>query len=359
MEINTSNALNNLNDSQKTRENRLPRISVIVPYHDAVETIDAVLASLSAGDYPDFEIICVNDYSTDDSASIVCGFDVRHASLLKPSGAAIARNLGASMATGEILLFIDADVEVTQRTLSIVAGAFESDPVLSACFGSYTPLPVPRNFASVYKNLVHHYTHQNSEIKAHTFWCGCGAVKRDVFEKIDGFDESYTAASVEDIELGYRLSAEGYRIRLIKSAQVRHAKRYSFLSLIRSDIFHRAVPWTMLMARKNVFYADLNLRPENVVSALILMLFLPLSIAATHFFMLEMAYFVPVIVIAGYLFLNRKIFAFARRSTGFFFGLKFIAMYTATYLYSVIGFMLGILLYIGEKIRGSVSRTEK
>ncbi len=341
-------------DSKDAQEKKLPRISVIMPYHNAADTIPAALASLTTSDYPDYEIICVNDYSTDIGGDIVSTFEVRHASLLEASGAAAARNVGASMATGDILLFIDADVQVGKKTLKQIADAFAGDPVLSACFGSYTPLPAPTNFASVYKNLVHHYTHQHSDMKAHTFWCGCGAVKADVFERIGGFDESYEAASVEDIELGYRLSGEGYRIRLIKAIQVRHAKRYSIRSLIRSDIFDRAVPWTMLMARKNVFYADLNLRPENVASALTLVFFLPLSFAALHFFMPENAFFAPVAVSGAYLYLNRKIFSFVRRHTGIIFLAGFIVMYTLTYFYSIIGFMLGILLYIGEKIRSSI-----
>ncbi|MCZ7583021.1 MAG: glycosyltransferase [Deltaproteobacteria bacterium] len=298
-----------------------PRLSVIIPFSNARETLGAALHALAQNEGADFEIICVDDRSDDDSAEIALRYarEAIHIGLLKRSGAAVARNTGAAAATGDVLVFIDADVLVLPDTLRRLAEALRPDAALSACFGSYTALPSPTNFASVYKNLVHHFTHQTAAPSAHTFWAGCGAIRAEIFREIGGFDESYEASSVEDIELGYRLTRAGYAVVLRKDVQVRHAKVYTLGRLIRSDFFDRAIPWTLLMARKNVFYADLNLRASNILSALLLVLGVPISLLAVIEFLPDHAWMWPVAVTAVYLYLNRAIFLFVLEQKGFCF----------------------------------------
>jgi len=338
------------------RQPRRPRVSVVIPYFNAAETLGRTLESLLESDCPDLEVICVDDRSTDDSFEVAGAFDAVHACLRNRSGAALARNLGAGIATGEILFFLDADVVVQPDTVSKVADIFLADPGLSACFGAYTPLPEPDNFASIYKNLVHHFTHQTASSNAHTFWCGCGAIRADIFRQIGGFDESYQASSVEDIELGYRMTQAGHRVRLKSEIQVTHAKVYTLGSLIRSDFLDRAVPWTLLMARKNIFYADLNLRLSNIASALLIVLGLPFAIGLMIVLGPRMLKFAPVVVIFAILLLNGGIFRFVLRQKGLWFLGKFILMYMFTYLYSVAGFAVGILLFLRERLFGKGKR---
>jgi hypothetical protein len=99
-----------------------------------------------------------------------------------------------------------------------------------------------RKFLSQFKNLLHHYVHQNAAEEAGTFWAGCGAVRKKAFLDAVGFSEAYTLPSIEDVELGYRLKASGKTIRLLKALQVTHLKRWPFAGLIRSDIAGRAIP---------------------------------------------------------------------------------------------------------------------
>ena len=76
---------------------------------------------------------------------------------------------------------------------------------------------------------------------------------------LGGFDEGYRQPSIEDIELGYRLKQAGHRIRLCKALQVKHLKRWSVVSLLKSDFFDRALPWTELILRDRRVINDLNL----------------------------------------------------------------------------------------------------
>ena len=125
-------------------------------------------------------------------------------------GPAGARNLGAQHAGGEILLFVDADVVVPPDAVRVIAGDFVGDRELAAVFGSYDDTPAWTTFISQYKNLMHHYVHQTASESATTFWAGCGAIRKSVFEEFEGFDsETYATPSIEDIALGLKLTQSG------------------------------------------------------------------------------------------------------------------------------------------------------
>jgi glycosyltransferase involved in cell wall biosynthesis len=329
----------------------VPKVSVIVPFYNAAATLDRCLASLTERQSGDYEVLCVDDRSTDESAEIAMRYPVRLVQMIRRSGAAAARNLAASMAVGEIFFFVDADVFVPPGLVAAVDDRFAADATLDAVFGAYTILPAADNFTSVYKNFVHHYTHLTSHREASTFWCGCGAIRRAAFALAGGFAESYTAASVEDIELGYRLQKRGGHIRLDPSLRVVHAKHYTLGRLVRSDLLDRAIPWTKLMARENIFKLDLNLKIGNVVSGIVLALFLPLGLTALLVWPLADSWPLLAVALVSYLALNAGITTYVWRVMGACFALLFLVMYSITYLYSVLGFVLGLLLYSSEKAR--------
>ena len=120
------------------------------------------------------------------------------------------------------------------------------------------------------KNLFHHYTHQIASEEAFTFWGACGAIRREVFLSIGGFDESYRRPSIEDIELGYRIRSAGYKIKLFKDLHVKHLKNWSFVSLLKAEIFYRALPWTELILRQRQLDNDLNLGVSSRLSAILI-----------------------------------------------------------------------------------------
>src|SRR5207247_10961189 len=114
-----------------------------------------------------------------------------------------ARNLGVRRAHGDIVVFVDADVEVHRDAFVRIRAAFDADPALTALFGSYDDDPASGSVVSDFRNLLHHHVHHEGAGPATTFWTGLGAVRRDAFLSIGGFDESI--AWLEDIELGMRL----------------------------------------------------------------------------------------------------------------------------------------------------------
>ena len=115
---------------------------------------------------------------------------------------------------------------------------------------------------------MHHYVHQHAQREAFTFWAGCGAIRRQVFEQIGGFDEHYAHPSIEDIELGARLRDAGLRVWLCRDVQVTHLKEWSLVSMLRSDIRDRALPWSRLILRSGTLPNDLNVDTVSRKSAL-------------------------------------------------------------------------------------------
>ncbi len=113
----------------------------------------------------------------------------------------------------------------------------------SPCSASYDDKPPEPNFGSQYKNLLHHYTHQKANEEASTFWSGRGAVSRQAFLGVGGFDPAkYHLPSIEDVELGYRLRESGGKVKIDRHFLSVHLKRWSVPELIRTDILRRAVP---------------------------------------------------------------------------------------------------------------------
>ena len=177
-----------------------------------------------------------------------------------------ARNLGAREATGDVLLFVDADVELHPGALEQVRREFDADPALAALFGSYDDAPAAPGVVSAFRNLLHHHVHQSAPGPATTFWTGLGAVRRDAFEAVGGFDERLDW--LEDIDLGMRLAAAGEPIRLVPSIQGTHLKAWSLWGMLKTDFVGRGVPWVQLLLRHRGSASTLNLGWRHRLSAI-------------------------------------------------------------------------------------------
>lgn len=325
----------------------LPFISIIIPVHNGSDSLGSCLESISKSTYVNFECIVVDDHSTDNTARTAQSYDAIVICLERQRGAAHARNRGAEVARGDILLFVDADVEMYSDSLDRVAKGFNEHLEISALFGSYDDQPGKLNFISQYKNLFHHYIHQNAAEDASTFWTGCGAVKRDAFYNVGKFNEQ--TRMMEDIELGYKLKANGYRILLMKELTVKHWKHYSFLGLLKSEIFDRAIPWTVLMLDNREYTSDLNLKINDKVSALISILLAACAVLTTQSAMFIKGF---PFLLGIYFLLNYRLYGFFIRKRGYGFALGVIPFHLLYYLYSTVGFVLGTCKYVLDKYNG-------
>ena len=248
-------------------------MTVIMPVLNGVGMLERSLAALEASDLdPDrWELLVVDDGSVDGTADLVAA---RGHAVMRvpdgPKGPGVARNLGVTQAKGDLVVFVDADVCVHTDVLSRFVQLFEERPRVGAAFGTYDDHPTETDFLSQYRNLYHRYTHLVGAGAAETFWAGCGAVRRNLFVELGGFDvERFPRPQIEDIELGYRVRDAGWEIELDPAIEATHMKRWSFKGMVRTDLFDRGVPWMRLLLetpRTN----SLNIRPaERIRTALV------------------------------------------------------------------------------------------
>jgi GT2 family glycosyltransferase len=313
-------------------------ISIIIPVYKGGESFRKCLLSMTQFVPSSTEIIVVVDGEDDESMSTAKEFRAKVLKLSTNSGPAKARNIGGYKATGNILFFVDADVAISPEAINQVKRAFSNQPNLAALIGSYDDTPGESNFLSQYKNLFHHYTHQGASEEAFTFWGACGAIRREVFLSIGGFDESYRQPCIEDIELGYRLRLAGYRIWLCKDLQVKHLKRWGVVSLLKAEFFNRALPWTQLIWRIQKLDNDLNLGLSSRLSVVLVYSFLGALISAFWW-----TGFLVIAVVVGCLLLaiNYPVYVFFLQKRGFWFALRVIPWHWFYFMYGGLGFVIG------------------
>jgi GT2 family glycosyltransferase len=291
-------------------------LSVVVPATDRPSTLARCTAALAASDDPPDEVIVVDGPPR--------------------LSAAGARNLGAARASGDVLVFVDADVEVHRDALTRVRAAFAAHPDLTAVYGSYDDTPGDRGTVSAFRNLLHHHVHQAGGGTAETFWTGLGAVRRSAFLATGGFDEDrYPHPSIEDIDLGHRLTAAGARVVLDPSIQGTHLKAWTLRSMLWTDFARRGVPWVALQLRNRRVSTALNCGWRHRLSAA--------SCALGTVFAVLGLPLLAVAAVGALLGLNHGFYALLARQLGPVQALAGVALHGAHHLVSVVAVPVGLV----------------
>ncbi|MEM8535220.1 MAG: glycosyltransferase family 2 protein [Chloroflexota bacterium] len=336
------------NEHMSSSSDDTPKVSVIVPVYNGGKAFHQCLDSITKAQPKPYELIVVADGDTDGSREIARRVGAQVIERSTPGGPAQARNLGAQRATGDILFFIDADVTIPVDAVQQVQTAFRYQPQMAALIGSYDDTPLESHFLSQYRNLLHHYTHQAGREEAFTFWGACGAIRREVFLELGGFDQKYEKPSIEDIELGYRLVERGHTIRLIKELQIKHLKRWDAVSMLKTDFFQRALPWTDLILRSGQIPNDLNLQRSSRLSVVCAYgLIASLATAILRPSMLALSAICAILLV----WLNAALYRFFIIKRGVWFTARVLPWHWLYFLYSGLAFGLGILRFTLEKHR--------
>ncbi|HEY9778052.1 MAG TPA: glycosyltransferase family 2 protein [Planktothrix sp.] len=328
-----------------------PAVTIITPVYNGGQVFEECLDSVLQYKPSDWELIVVDDGSTDGSDRMAAE---KGAHLLKTGGRmgpGAARNIGAREASGEYVCFIDADCAVNEFTFGNIAAELREYPEMEAFFGSYDDSPAAPNFVAQYKNLFHRYVHQIADEEASTFWAGCGIVRRATFLALGGFDlHRFNRPSIEDIELGYRIRQLGGKIRIAKSVQVKHYKAWNMYSLIKTDVFDRGVPWTrLLLANEICRVNELNIQISQKISVAAVYLLVASVVAA----LFQPAALILTAGLAALLtVVNWDVYRYFHQYRGFEFALKVVPMHWLYYLYAGASFIIGTMAHYYDVLTG-------
>jgi glycosyltransferase involved in cell wall biosynthesis len=330
---------------------RRPLLSVVVPAHNATTVLGRCLAALRSSRLPSdaWELLVVDDASRDDTELIAARYADTVVRLCgNPHGSAYARNRGAEVSRGEILVFVDADVVVHPDALSRIAAHFVNGSPPAAVFGSYDLEPYHGDVVSQYRNLLHHYVHQRSPGPAETFWSGLGAVRADVFREVGMFDEwHYSQPQIEDIELGRRFRRAGYTVVLDPAIQGAHLKRWTLRNMLVTDFRHRGVPWMWLLLQEGQVRRSHTLnvaRLEKVCTASFAVAVLTLAAAAMaggHLGLLA----VGAVALGIVILINLPFYRYLRRHRSLKFVLGVVPLHLAHYGINVLAVAAGWVVH--------------
>jgi hypothetical protein len=325
----------------------LPRLSVVVPFHKGLPFLAKSLRALTAS--PGVELIVVADAASEDCSALAASCGARLLEIDGPAGPATARNRGAAIATGDVLVFVDADVVVWPDALTRIAALLAARPEVDAVFGTYDDRPAASNFLSQYRNLLHCFTHQTSNHEAFTFWAGLGAMRAGAFRAVGGFSQRFPRPSIEDIELGYRLRAAGCRIVLDRRLHGTHLKRWTLRSMLVTDLRDRGVPWMRLILQSASCPSDLNLAYSaraSVVLAYVLVATLLAAAASSPAWLAAAAAAAVLLGIA-----NRRTLRFMIRKRGWTFGAGAAALILLYHLMNGASIVAGAALHLaGDRL---------
>lgn len=311
------------------------------------------LQSIKNSTYKDYELILVDDCSKQNPFVYTKSYGCKELRLEKRCGPGAARNRGAAIAEGEILLFVDADVQVKEDTIEKATAFLENNPDIVAVVGDYTLIPGELNFVSIYKNLFHTYYHNHSKTETSTFFTACSAIRKKVFWETGGFEEKLGPA-VEDIELGYKIRLAGHKIQLEPSIKVCHNKHFTLKSLIMTDLFGRGIPWVKIIYKYKFYSNDLNTDTKSIVSTVIsylLFAFLLIGIFNSHFFI---AFVLSGVLLLG---LNLPLIDYMYQNKGIIFSMKSFFMLLIYYLCCGLSIFLGSISFLFEKHKTRKSNT--
>jgi glycosyltransferase involved in cell wall biosynthesis len=337
-------------------------VSVIVPAHNAAHLLERSLGALRDSRFPEeqWELIVVDDGSTDDTTAVASRYADDVVRLPgRPYGPAYARNRGFEASRGDIIFFFDADVVVRPDTICRVVEILAEYPDVGAVFGSYDDSPPAPGLMSQYRNLLHHYVHQQNSGDVETFWAGAGAIRRQVFADAGMYDEwHYSRPQIEDIELGTRIKRNGQRILLRPDIQVTHLKRWTLAGVIRTDLSDRGIPWARLLAHRRAVFSTrtLNLSGTEKIKTILVFAAVALVILAAVLrkgSLLVAALACLLTVVA----LSFRLWSFFARLRGPWFAIRVIPAHLLYYLLNGISFGVGLFLQqlVGPPLRDPIT----
>lgn len=319
-------------------------VSIIIPNYQGAGTIAKCLEAALASRYQNFELIVIDDCSQDDSIEIIKSFPCKLIRLDTHSGAARARNVGASQSKGEILFFTDSDCLLQQDTLSIVNQTLVTSDHNVVVGGTYTHIPFDNNFFGMFQSLFINYSETRDIQHPDYIASHAMVIEAQIFTKTGGFTENFLPI-LEDVDFSHRLRQAGYGLVMNPAIQVQHIFNFSLLGSLHNAV-RKSMYWTIYSLNHGDLLVDsgtasVGLKTNVLASFSVMLLLLVFILTGSYTYLTA----VPLILAID-LFVNRGLLVAFYHSKGLLFA--FFATIYYLFLYSVavgIGVLAGIVRY--------------
>lgn len=288
-----------------------PNLSVVIALYNAEKEIGICLNSIFNSDWKDFEVIIVDDCSTDSSLEIAKKYPCSFFTTGKNSGPAKARNIGAKNAKSNLLLFLDSDTKVEADSLRKIYQTFVDKTEIWATIALPNIFSLRKGSAPNYNALKNHFTLYSAEPYGNFFTTQMGAIRKDVFENLGGFNEGFKSADIEDIEFGMRIPKG--KIYINKEVIIGH--HFPYLGSILKKYFKRAIMLAELLKEKREL-SSAHANSRGMISVMIVLISLA-SILISLIYPAVLIFFLFSILV--FLLYNFKLFTFAAQKRGSFY----------------------------------------
>jgi glycosyltransferase involved in cell wall biosynthesis len=229
-------------------------ISVIIPNYNGRPTIGKCLEAAFSSNYPNFEVIVVDDCSGDGSKDEIKNFPCTLIELKAHSGASKARNTGALNSNGKILFFTDSDCLLNEDTLSIAYKTLMENGPDFIAGGTYTPVPYDKGFFGAFQSVFINYSETKKKDNPDYIATHAMALYADTFRKSEGFPEDFLPI-LEDVEFSHRMRRAGHKLRMNPDMLVRHIFDYSLAGSLR-NAYRKSMYWMMYSVMNRDLFAD-------------------------------------------------------------------------------------------------------
>ena len=329
------------------------RLSVIIPNKNGEKTIGLCLEALFLSEHDAFEVIVVDDCSTDNSVFIIDQFPCKLIKLEQHVGAAMARNIGVNHSQGKVLFFTDADCLVSKETLNTAERIAKDQDYNTIIGGTYTLQPYDQSFYSTFQSVFIHYCelkniHKPDYIAAHAM-----VISSQTFHQSGGFPTDFFPI-IEDVEFSHRLRRKGYRLVMRPDLQVQHIFGYRSLADSMRNGYFKSKYWTMYSLGNNDLLADSGTASLGLKMS-VLSLFGSLALVTTYLVIPSAIFlFLLALLIIVNVILNRSLFSHFYRTGAKMFLLAASMYYMIIYPFAVgAGSLVGMLSFFISPRQGT------
>ncbi len=325
------------------------KISIIIPVYNSSLTLKECLGAVLDSSFKNFEVIIVSDNSPDNSVVIARQHQCKIIELPKNKGPAFARNRGAQVSAGDILLFIDSDVIIKNDALNYLNDMFFQNEI-DAIQGIYSHKPTYESIATQYQMSYNcYYIWPKNKKYASTLSTCCLAIRKKIFLNLKGFNTNIKRASAEDEEFGYLLIDKGYKILISRELNVEHRVNYNIRHFIKKKFYTYIDVMKEYLRNKTYVKKIKQTNYAKVLAGIVILGLILLPAIGTIIFLNKTILFIFLILNITFLLLHTGFMRFVGRTKGLTKAFGVVAVcYIDTFL-MLVGLLYGSLSYFFGK----------